>query len=79
MQSVSRGDKIFQGVQINQKFLFRGSKYFNKIEINNLGIQIFQLFGLGELIMGVHFLHDRPANKARPVKTGKHNLHNHSV
>ena len=54
----SSGDKIFQGVQIYQKCLFQGFKYLNKIEINYPRVQIFDIFGPGELIMGVHFSHD---------------------
>ena len=37
------GDKIFQGgPNISEIFVPGGSKYFNKIEINNPGVQIFR-------------------------------------
>ena len=55
----SRGDKYFKGVQIYQKVLFWGSKYFNKTEINYLGVQIFQYIWTGGAKNGVHLSHDR--------------------
>ena len=50
---IQRGIKYFKGAQIYQKILFRGSKDFNKIEINypggpNISIYLDQ----GELKMG---------------------------
>ena len=60
----SWGIKYFKGAQIYQKFLFWGSKNFNKIEINYPGVQIFRYIWTGGLKMGVHFSRDRTAVSA---------------
>ena len=38
---------MIQGIQIFQKFLFWGSKYFNQFEINYPGYKYFNIFVLG--------------------------------
>ena len=48
---IQRGIKYFTEAQIYQKFLFWGSENFT----NYLGSKYFDIFGSGELKMGVHF------------------------
>ena len=43
----SKGDKIFQKSPNISENLFRGVQNFNKIEINNRGVQIFQYIWTG--------------------------------
>ena len=47
MMQNSGGIKYYKAVQIFQKLQFRGSKYFSKIEINYLGVQIFRYIWTG--------------------------------
>ena len=51
-----KGDKYLKGIQIYQKFLFQGVQIFQR---NYPGSKYINIFGLGKLKWGIHFLHDR--------------------